>query len=197
MRAIQELQANLDVPQNRLEGLDPEMFAQSGDTLYFMGCLPIFDEVFPHTKSISTAQNTLKIMNKAGVKPVVSNDEKCCGYDLLWSGEEATFQTLARKNLKFFKELGIKKIVTSCAECLVTLKEEYSKIEDVEWEVQHITQFAAEKIKSGELKLDKEVAEKMTYHDPCRFAYRQNPARTVWSFCRASGPLHLRRRLGG
>ena len=168
LRTIQEMQAHLDSPQNRVDGLDPDMFAQSGDTLYFMGCLPIFDEVFPHTKSIPTAQNTLKIMNKTGVKPVVSNDEKCCGYDLLWSGEEETFHVLARKNLKFFKELGIKKIVTSCAECLVTLKEEYPKIEEVDWEVQHITQFAAEKIKNGELKLEKAVAEKITYHDPCR-----------------------------
>jgi Fe-S oxidoreductase len=168
LRTIQEFQAELDTPQNRLENLDAEMFADSGDVMYFVGCLPVFDFVFPHTQSISTAQNTLKIMNATGIKPVVSNGEKCCGYDLLWNGETAVFQKLAKSNLELFKDLGIKKIVTSCAECLVTLKDEYAKIEELDWEVQHVTEFIAEAIRNGDLKLDSMVEEKVTYHDPCR-----------------------------
>ncbi|MEE8398065.1 MAG: (Fe-S)-binding protein, partial [Desulfobacterales bacterium] len=168
LRTIQTFQSELQTPQNRLTGLDADTFAASGEILYFVGCLPVFDFVFPHTNSITTAENSLKILNAAGVKPVVSNSEKCCGYDLLWSGETGVFQKLAASNIKLFKELGIKKIVTSCAECLVTLKDEYPAIEDVDWEVQHISEFIAEALESGELKLTTPVAEKVTYHDPCR-----------------------------
>lgn len=168
LRTIQEFQAVLDTDQNRLIALDPETYTSSGEVLYFVGCLPAFDFIFPHTNSISTARNTLRILNAAGVKPVVSNREKCCGYDLLWNGEEAIFHKLAASNLALFKELGIKKIITSCAECLVTLKDEYPKIEDVDWEVEHITEFAAASLQKGELKLTSPVEEKVTYHDPCR-----------------------------
>ena len=148
--------------------LEADSFAESGEILYFVGCLPVFDFVFPHTESITTARNTLKILNSAGIKPVVSNDEKCCGYDLLWNGETEIFQKLAKSNLKLFKKLGIKKIITSCAECFATLKDEYPAIEDVDWEVQHITQFIAEALKNGDLKLNTPVKEKVTYQDPCR-----------------------------
>ncbi|MBW1695921.1 MAG: (Fe-S)-binding protein [Deltaproteobacteria bacterium] len=168
LRTIQQFQAQLSVSQNRLVHLNSGTFADRGEILYFVGCLPIFDYVFPHTSSMSTAHNTLKILNAAGIKPVVSNDEKCCGYDLLWNGETDAFQKLAASNLKLFKKLGIKKIITSCAECLVTLKEEYPAIEAVEWQVQHITEFVAEALRNSSLKLNTPVEEKVTYHDPCR-----------------------------
>jgi Fe-S oxidoreductase len=144
------------------------MFGDAGEILYFVGCLPVFDYVFPHTDSITTAQNTLRILNGAGIKPVVSNSEKCCGYDLLWNGETKVFEKLAKSNLRLFKELGIKKIITSCAECFATLKDEYTEIENVEWEVLHITEFVAEALRQGNLKLTKKVEETVTYHDPCR-----------------------------
>jgi len=168
LRTIQQFQAELDTPQNRLEGLDADEFAESGEVLYFVGCLPVFDFVFPHTSSISTAQNTLRVLNAAGTRPVVSNYEKCCGYDLLWNGETEAFRKLAESNLSLFRELGIKKVITSCAECLVTLRDEYPAIGDVDWEVLHITEFAAEALESGDLKLSRPVEETVTYHDPCR-----------------------------
>lgn len=168
LRTIQQFQSVLDTPQNRLAALDADSFSDAGDVLYFVGCLPVFDFVFPHTQSITTAQNTLKIMNAAGVKPIVSNSEKCCGYDLLWNGETDVFRRLAGSNLRLFKELGIKKIITSCAECLITLKDEYPAIADVTYEVQHISEFAAEAIQNGTLKLSTPVEENVTYHDPCR-----------------------------
>jgi len=168
LRTIQQFQAVLNTDQNRLADLDADTYAPSGEVLYFVGCLPVFDFVFPHTNSISTARNTLKILNAAGIKPAVSNREKCCGYDLLWNGETGAFHKLAASNLTLFKEMGIKKVITSCAECLVTLKEEYPKIEDVDWEVQHITEFMAEALQKGDLELNRPVEEKVTFHDPCR-----------------------------
>ena len=168
LRTIQQFQAELNIPQHRLENLAADTFAEAGEVLYFVGCLPVLDHVFPHTTSITTAQNTLKILNAAGIKPVVSNEEKCCGYDLLWNGETELFEKLARSNLALFKSLGIKRIITSCAEGFVTLRDEYPGLENVDWEVQHITQFTAEALKNGDLKLTTPVEERVTYQDPCR-----------------------------
>jgi len=75
---------------------------------------------------------------------------------------------LAQSNLALFKSLGIKKIVTSCAECLITLRHEYPAIEKVDWEVEHITDFTARALEKGGLKLTQPVPEKVTYQDPCR-----------------------------
>ena len=168
LRTVQKFQSELNTDQNRLAALDADTYTSSGQVLYFVGCLPLFDFVFPHTQSISTAQNSLRILNAAGTKPVVSNREKCCGYDLLWNGETEAFNRLAASNLELFKDLGIKTIITSCAECLVTLRDEYPKIDSVDWEVRHIAEFVEEGLQGGALQLDRPVEEKVTYHDPCR-----------------------------
>ncbi len=168
LRQLQHFQAELDTRQNRLQGLDESLYADSGDVMFFMGCLPLFEIVFPHTDSVKTARNTLKILNAAGVKPVVSNKEKCCGYDQLWTGESGDFEKLARRNIALIKELGVGKVVTACAECFIMLKHEYARLEKLDVEVQHITQFAADAIAGGRLKFNGEITETVTYHDPCR-----------------------------
>jgi len=168
LRMLQTFQSRLNSPQNRLAGLDADTFASAGETLYFVGCLPLFDDVFPHTDSMTIARNTLKILNKAGVRPTVSNGEKCCGYDLLWNGETETFRRLAASNIKLFRDMGIKKIITSCAECFVTLSEEYPAIGEVDWQVQHVTEFIAEALENGSLVLPTPVMRTVTYQDPCR-----------------------------
>jgi Fe-S oxidoreductase len=70
------------------------------------------------------------------------------------------------KNIETFKRYGVKRIVVTCPHGYNTLKNEYPQFGG-EFEVVHHSQFIAELIKQGRLKLKDDVAEKITYHDAC------------------------------
>ena len=68
----------------------------------------------------------IRILKKAGVRFGVLGGEECCTGDLARRiGEEGLFQDLAFRNLETFKRYGVKKILTHCAHCFNTLRNEY------------------------------------------------------------------------
>ena len=158
--------------QNRVSWIKDEKIAKDnkGDVFYFVGCRPFFDVVFRDIDagSIESPRNILKILNTLGVEPVVSNDERCCGHDALWNGDEDTFKKLAQLNLDVIRASGAKKVVFSCPEGYHTFKNTYPKyFGDLGFEPVHILDFLADKIQEGAVQF-KESKEIVTYHDPCR-----------------------------
>ncbi len=164
-------------PQDRLDWVsDGLKVARRGKVLYFVGCLPFFDPVLrdngtPYTE---IARSTVKVLNRAGITPVVLEDERCCGHDLLWSGEgQEGFADLARLNVEAIKATGAETVVMSCPECLRTFQRDYPEHIDggtMDFKLLHTSQLFADLIEEGKLKLDGEAAEQMvvTYQDPCR-----------------------------
>jgi len=168
LSSIQMMMADLDVPQKRLDWSEGLQIDPDSKICYFVGCLPIFDHVFSHTPSITTARNTLEILNRLDVKATVLQEEKCCGYDSYWSGDEETYKKLGQHNISVLREKGITRIVTSCPECYICLKFLYPNLDpSFRPEVLHLTQFLVPEIRAGNLRF-KEVTKKVTYHDPCR-----------------------------
>ncbi len=143
---------------------------EAGDVLLFVGCTPYYEVIFENINagSLSAAKSAIKILNAIGVEPVVRAEERCCGHDSYWTGELENFKILAQKNLDMVKKAGAKKVIFSCAEGFSTFKSVYPKFfGELNFEVQHISQFIEEKIEAGELALN-EHAQKVTFHDPCR-----------------------------
>jgi Fe-S oxidoreductase len=170
LSCVVNIMARKYLKQNRLNWIKGLKIAKEGDTLYFVGCIPYFDVIFKDMVNTSQiAKSMVKIMNRCGIVPVVLEDEVCCGHDKLWSGEEETFKSLAEKNAKMIKERGIKRIITTCPECYRTLKLDYPRYVDFDFEVLHSSQFIEElgKRLKLELKLKNNKAT-VTYHDPCR-----------------------------
>ncbi|MDO8567426.1 MAG: (Fe-S)-binding protein [Dehalococcoidales bacterium] len=157
--------------QDRLRWVDKSLkVAAQGDTLYFSGCQPYFDVIFADigVKTLDTARGTVKLLNRLDIAPVLLPNERCCGHDLLWAGDREGFIKLAQHNLKQINKAKAKKIVTTCAECYYTLKFDYPRyLGSQDFEVLHISQVLAEPIASGKLKF-RRLAQKATYHDPCR-----------------------------
>ena len=171
MQGMMRMQAHGDFKQNRLGWLTPELkIADSGDVFYFTGCVSYFDAVF-RERDLNLAgipQAVVEIMNAAGITPVVSNDEVCCGHDLNWTGDEEGLKKLMDKNVKLIKASGAKTVVFSCPECMRTFDMDYQDfLGDFEFEMVHISEFASDLIQDGKLKL-KKADEKLTFQDSCR-----------------------------
>ncbi|MBD3229143.1 MAG: (Fe-S)-binding protein [Candidatus Lokiarchaeota archaeon] len=146
---------------NWADGIEVKQKLQA-DILYFVGCTSSY-------RQQELARNTVKILNKLDVDYTVSEDEWCCGSPLMRTGQLNVVDELIKHNLELIKELGAKKVITSCAGCYRTLKVDYPKytemLEGVE--ILHITQFLSDYIMSKKLKLKNDKDIKLTYHDPC------------------------------
>lgn len=152
------------------------------EVIFFRGCSHVFDLLFPDlpVSFSSIEKSILSILSHLKLKPVFLPEEKCCGHDLLWSGQEEEFLTLARHTLQEIERTGIKKIVTGCPECCYTLREEYARyLPGHDVAVYHWVELA----EAAKLTLSHHD-ERVVYHDSCkmgRFLRIFEPPRTVIS----------------
>lgn len=170
IQAVSHLQRQNFVHKNLNWISDDLQVAEKSDILFFVGCSPYFQVIFNDigANSLAATKSSLKILNAMGIIPAVRPDERCCGHDAYWTGDFETFELLAKKNIEMIEKSGAKKVVLSCAEGYSTIKSLYPEFfGKLNFEVQHISEFIAQKIETGEMKF-KEVAGKITYHDPCR-----------------------------
>lgn len=157
------------VQQSRTGWLTDDLLTSvQGDDFYFVGCLPYFDVVFADLGVVSTdaACNTVRLLNAVGIAPVVSNDERCCGADLLLNGDEEGFRRLAEINVQVIADSGVRRVIFGCPECYNAFRNDYPRyVGQLPFELLHLTELLAGRM--DELELG-ELAEAVTYHDPCR-----------------------------
>ncbi len=167
--SIMRLMSHPDIRQKRLDWLDGCRTSEKGEVLYFVGCAPYFEPVFEdiEVSPVNIARNSIKILNALGIEPMLLPNERCCGHDLLWTGDVETFQELAELNAQMMKESGAKRIVFSCPEGYRTFKLDYPNYVDLGCEVLHISELLAERIGQNGVKF-KETEKNVTFHDPCR-----------------------------
>ena len=175
IHSTQRIMANTDLKQKRLDWVKGDMkITDKGDVFYFVGCLPHYDAIFKDMEELrlqDIAESAVRIMNKAGVVPVVSNEEKCCGHDLMWTGNESDFEKLMDYNVKLIRESGAKTVVFTCPECYRTFNRDYRDlVDDLGFEMVHIADYVKDLIDSGKLKAEDFASAqyKFTYHDSCR-----------------------------
>jgi len=171
LHTIMQMMANPNLKQKRMEWIPKKLKTSTkSDVLYFVGCLPYYDNIFGKDfdlTSTNIARSTLTILNHLGIEPVILNDERCCGIDLLTMGDHDNFVKLAEINIKLLRDSGAKTVVTACAECFNTLKYLYPEVsKDFKMEVKHISQFMSDKLESFKFKKQSNV--KVTYQDPCK-----------------------------
>lgn len=133
------------------------------EVLFFVGCTAAYD---PNIRNM--ALDTARVLGKANIDfATLGNDEGCCGSTLLRTGLLEPARELALNNIEMFEKASPSVIVTSCAGCYKTIRQDYPKVGKVSARVVHITQFVNELIDSGRLKLEKRVDGIVTFHDPC------------------------------
>lgn len=170
LSSLMRIMGNPNLKQDRLRWVSEDLqISEKGDILYFTGCLPYFETIFKDigVNCLDTARSAVKIFNSIGIKPVVMPDERCCGHDLLWTGDLENFEKIAKLNVDLIERTGAKKVIFSCPECYRTFKKDYTEYVEVNFEMAHISEFLAEKIDKGKIVFGR-LEEDVTYQDPCR-----------------------------
>ena len=174
--SLMRLVSRPDIKQRRLDWLDGCRTLPKSEVLYFVGCAPYFEPIFQdiEVSPVNIARNSIKILNALGIEPMLLPNERCCGHDLLWTGDTETFKKLAQLNAEMIREAGAKKIVFSCPEGYRTFKIDYPQYVKLDCEPVHITELLAQNL--SKLSLRPRVKQggsnpevkRVTYQDPCR-----------------------------
>ncbi len=155
-----DLDVEIKVVGDTIESLDEV------EWLFWVGCAGAYED-----RAKKTTRAVAELLDMAGVSfGVLGNGETCTGDSARRAGNEFLFQGLAQQNAETFKEYKVKKVVSTCAHCFNTLKNEYKEF-GVELEVVHHTQLLNRLVREGKLTpvTEGEGAHKrsITYHDPC------------------------------
>lgn len=99
-------------------------------------------------------------------------EEVCCGFPLFITGQHDLLEDLSRRLVNAYQARGVKILLCSCPCCVNMMVREWPIFygHELPFKVRHITQFVAEAIKSGKLRIRNELKERIIYHDPCYLA---------------------------
>ncbi len=147
------------------------------DYIYWIGCVASYD---PRIRPV--AENTLRLLKKAGYKVGVLLEEGCCGEPARRTGEETLFVEIMKMNLETLSQYKFKKLLVNCPHGYHVFKHEYKKYLDYiknneetkefahvleNLEVEHHSVVLARLIREGKIKPTQKLNYTVTYHDPC------------------------------
>lgn len=151
----------------------PLKVKEKGELAFYTGSLSLLEHALfglevPQTQS---AYSAIRLLNMAGIEPVVANDY-LSGHDAYWSGALGTFLAFQRRNMKIWKEAGIKTILVADAEDYRTLSVDYPQHvgpEDFPFEIVWLPDHVREHDLFEQVR-ERRIAcyKRVTVHDPCR-----------------------------
>jgi Fe-S oxidoreductase len=109
-------------------------------------------------------------MNRLGTTPVLLDQERSSGHDLLFAGDVEGFNRLARLNAEAMREAGVKRVVTTCAESYHVMAFHYRRVvPGFSTDVEHFLTWLEREV-AAQAPIFHPVPGRVTYHDPCRLA---------------------------
>ncbi|WP_431024165.1 (Fe-S)-binding protein [Halomonas sp. H5] len=114
-----------------------------------------------------TLRSLVKVLRAAEVEfAVLGNEERDSGDVARRLGDEATFQSLAKRNIATLAQYRFQRIVTCDPHSFHVLGNEYGELGG-NYEVRHHSTFIAELYDAGRLAFAPWKGGNVTYHDPC------------------------------
>ena len=108
----------------------PVELSKESKTLLYFGC-------FTTVKTPKYAESIARYLIKKDLDFTIINQEICCGYPILCTGELDTYELLVEKNRDLFIKKGYKKIITTCPSCYMVFKKHYN---DLGIEIKYFTE---------------------------------------------------------
>lgn len=132
------------------------------DVLLYTGCASSYD---PRLQGVAKAVSS--ILKAAGVNfGVLKTEERCCGDAVYQTGEDAYLEELVAENIATFRKTNASTIVSISPHCFNIFKTLYPKY-GATFRAVHYTQFIADLLDAGKIKLAQPFKTGVTYHDPC------------------------------
>jgi fumarate reductase (CoM/CoB) subunit B len=116
-----------------------------------------------------TALDALEVLKRNGIRVIIPKEQVCCGSPLIRTGQIDYLDTLKKRNIDAFRFRNIDTVMTMCAGCGSTLKNDY-KTPFVVMDINEVlTKFGIEP--------PARLPVKATYHDPCHLLRGQGISR--------------------
>lgn len=119
---------------------------------FFVGCM--YNMRLPQT-----ALDAIGVLRRNGIRVVIPKEQICCGSPLIRTGQLDYLDTLKRRNIDAFVFRNIGTVMTMCAGCGSTLKNDYKTPFTVMDISEVLTRYGIEP--------PVRLPIKATYHDPC------------------------------
>ncbi|MFQ6019620.1 MAG: (Fe-S)-binding protein [Dehalococcoidia bacterium] len=156
------------------QGLDfqvKDIRKEPAEYLWFVGDNASYDQ---RLQEIS--RTVARVLHRLGVDfGIMYEDERNSGNDVRRVGEEGLFEMLATHNIEVMKRCRFKAIFTTDPHSHNTIKNEYNDLAE-EYrvpDVYHYTELLAKLLEEGQLRPQRKLSYRVTYHDPC-YAARYN-----------------------
>ena len=123
-----------------------------GTVGFFVGCM--YNLRLPQT-----ALDAIEVLKRNGIRVIIPKEQVCCGSPLIRTGQIGFLDEIKKKNIEVFQSRGIDTVLTMCAGCGTTLKNDYKtrfKVIDIN---ELLTHYGIE--------APARLPIKATFHDPC------------------------------
>lgn len=137
--------------------------SEKASVLYFAGCTAAY-------RTPEIVKSAVALMRSCGTDFTLLDEEPSCGEPLYVLGYRKEAKALAEDTIEKILATGVKTVVSSSPTCVDTFRHGYR-----EWGVEvpddirfiHISEYLANEIASGQLKMNRSLNLSLTYHDPC------------------------------
>ena len=145
------------------EGRIGDSLKDDHEVLYFVGCTAAYD---PNIRPM--AENTARVLTHAKVDfGTLGNEEGCCGSTMMRTGLSESAKAMVLRNIERFELASPSLIVTSCAGCYKTIRQDYPKYGKLPAPIVHVTEFVLDLMNSGRVSPVGRVDRTVSFHDPC------------------------------
>jgi len=119
----------------------------------FIGCVY-------NLRQQQSALDAMEVLKRNGIRVIIPKEQVCCGSPLIRTGQLGYVDELKRRNIETYKTRGIDTVLTMCAGCGTTLKNDYG---EKPFNVIDINELLVQLGIEPPAKLNIRA----TYHDPC------------------------------
>ncbi|WAC04978.1 MAG: succinate dehydrogenase/fumarate reductase iron-sulfur subunit [Methanoregula sp.] len=120
---------------------------------FFVGCM--YNMRLP-----KTALDAMEVLRRNGFRIIIPKEQVCCGSPLIRTGQLDYLDALKRKNIETFRSRGVDAVMTMCAGCGSTLKNDYKNLPFTVMDINEVlTKYGIEP--------PAHLPIRATYHDPC------------------------------
>ena len=119
---------------------------------FFVGCMY-------NLRQQQSALDAMEVLRRNGIRVIIPKEQVCCGSPLIRTGQLDYVDTLKKRNIETFQSRGIDTVLTMCAGCGSTLKNDYKtpfRVIDIN---ELLTEYGIEP--------PARLPIKATYHAPC------------------------------